>query len=139
MDELAWAAGFFDGEGSITRQIKRNGRDGTWTGRCSLRISIMQCDDRPLLRFAAAVGIGNVLGPYERQRGRNERAVYQWMCERERAIGVMGVLWTYLCDPKREQWLTVAGQIAVDSDRHLRSGYARHPRAMDHVSPISTG
>ena len=51
---IAWAAGFFDGEGTI--RAKKNG---------SLHLSISQIDIRPLEKFKRALGdIGVIRGPY---------------------------------------------------------------------------
>jgi hypothetical protein len=54
--ELAWAAGFFEGEGCV--YIDKKGP--------YLRINLAQVDDPyPLERFARAVGIGTVKGPHK--------------------------------------------------------------------------
>jgi hypothetical protein len=58
--ERAWAAGFFDGEGSTC--CKENGR--------AISMSIQQLDRAVLDRFAAAVdGQAKVYGPYVRRGG----------------------------------------------------------------------
>lgn len=55
--ELAWAAGFFEGEGSVYVEQLESGP--------YLRLNLAQVDDRlPLDRFAAAVGVGKVNGPH---------------------------------------------------------------------------
>ena len=60
--ELAWAAGLFEGEGSIgiDRRTSRHG---------SLRLQIGMCDEEVLCRFKDVVGIGNVTGPYQHKGG----------------------------------------------------------------------
>ncbi len=101
--ELAWAAGFFDGEGSVTVHRKSN-RRGERDGRMDLRISIMQCDPRPLQRFLDAVGsVKSVRGPYQRNRGRNERDVYCIEWSGTKAYPVLEKIWPYLSEPKKEQ------------------------------------
>lgn len=112
MNELAWAAGFFDGEGTITRQVRRN-RSGERVKRTDLRVSIMQCDPRPLERFAAAVGVGKVFGPYERKRGRQERPFWYWQTNGAAAEGVLDLLWPWLCGPKHEQADRVREEVAL--------------------------
>lgn len=85
--EIAWAAGFFDGEGSVY-----------FTGKY-LVLAITQADRRPLDRFRAAVDLGTVNGPY-----RTEKSPYFTY-----SAGVYGVqpviekLWPLLSEPKREQ------------------------------------
>ena len=56
-EELAWAAGFFDGEGCFSYTEKA--RYGVAT--------ITQADIRPLDRFKTAVRVGNVYGPYDKK------------------------------------------------------------------------
>lgn len=58
--ELAWAAGFFDGEGCF-KGARTNGLSDKKYGR----ISISQKDSEVLYRFKSAVGeLGSVNGPY---------------------------------------------------------------------------
>lgn len=108
--EVAWAAGFFDGEGSITFLRKRN-RRGELDGRKDLRISLMQCDPRPLERFASAVSVGRVRGPHHRTRGRAERPYWCWDASGNRAAHVYGLIEPFLSEPKREQMARVLDAI----------------------------
>lgn len=87
--ELAWAAGFFDGEG--TSYVARHGRNRQHRRIC---ITVSQKDRRPMDRFVAAVG-GHV----------RENRLYVWHESSARAIEAMEKLWPYLSEPKREQWL----------------------------------
>lgn len=100
MSEVAWAAGFFDGEGSLRVHNGGNSR------RPFLSISVSQVDRRPLDRFAAIVG-GKVYGPYDRKAGNNANArpCYDLVANGKRAWPILCTLWTYLSDPKREQAL----------------------------------
>lgn len=54
--EIMWAAGFFDGEGCFYLHRNRYGR-----------INISQSHPEVLERFRDAVGVGYVLGPYEKR------------------------------------------------------------------------
>jgi|SRR5215469_725774 len=92
--ELAWAAGFFDGEGTVM-----------WRGqsRKELTLTIAQADIRPLIRFAEAVGFPGVRGPYE-PRNPNGRLYYVYSVSSHiRVQAVIGMLWKFLSEPKREQ------------------------------------
>lgn len=92
-NELAWAAGFFDGEGSIG--VIR--RDGT------LHVQIGQNDPRPLDRFARAVGTGQVRGPYGPYLpGRKPQ--WKFTAYGVEAAAVMDRLMPYLSGPKQEQY-----------------------------------
>ena len=84
--ELAWAAGFFDGEGSIYRD-----------SRGSVRLSANQIRPEPLHRFVQAVGVGRVYGPY------GPKQVHQIQLVGEKAHQVIDRLLPLLSPPKREQ------------------------------------
>jgi hypothetical protein len=96
--ELAWAAGFFDGEGSIS--LSRTGpvSANVWH---VLRLDANQIDRRPLDRFARAVGVGAVRGPYT--HGRNtKRQRYMFVVQNYDDVAtVLLALWSYLSEPKR--------------------------------------
>ena len=103
--ELAWAAGFFDGEGS-TFLNNRGARGRRW--RPTVRLGIGQTDVRPLERFKAAVGgLGTVRGPY----GPYQTSSYvmrtprwQWDVQGiELTQAIIAMLWKWLSPPKREQ------------------------------------
>lgn len=101
-EELAWAAGFFDGEGHVSAPLRR----GWFHHR--LHIAIAQTDPQPLARFAATVGgIGQT-----QEVGRRLRKNGLGFCKRmwryhvdsfEGAQAVMAMLWPFLCEPKRQQ------------------------------------
>ena len=59
--EVAWAAGFFDGEGWV---------GGGRTGGRSIRVSITQTDRFVLDRFRNAVDAGTVHGPFVNEANR---------------------------------------------------------------------
>jgi hypothetical protein len=94
--EAAWAAGFFDGEG--TTGVNRQSRDYP-IGRCvylRLIMVVTQKDRRPLDRFARAVGVGEVT--------LDKRGYHQWrVFNTPRVLTALRVLWPHLSQPKREQ------------------------------------
>lgn len=97
--ELAWAAGFFDGEGSTFPTGKRR----------HPRISITQAPDprdgtspEVLHRFRRAVGeIGSVRGPYREKSG--ELKFLYNADGHEMVQAVIALLWEWLGDVKRQQ------------------------------------
>ena len=95
--ELAWAAGFYDGEGSAYLDKRSN---------CP-RVGIGHVDPRPLHRFLQAVDVGSVTGPYTHNSKKNDRwsDYYSFQAYGKKAHAVMDALWPYLSEPKREQWL----------------------------------
>lgn len=89
-EELAWAAGFFDGEG--TTGFYKNGIYRR------LVLAIPQNDPRPLERFHAAVqGLGYINW---QRTGTN----YVWQCQKfADAQAAIALLWAFWSAPKREQ------------------------------------
>lgn len=82
-------------------------------------MAIGHCDRRPLDRFAAAVGIGNVTGPYTQKQAKpNWREHYSWQVYGSRAEQVFGKLRPFLSDPKIEQYERVRKE-ANDGDGNL--------------------
>lgn len=103
--ELAWAAGFFDGEGTICQRIDK--RPGRTPG---LQFHMEQVDPRPLLRFAAAVGWEGGLSR-RAPRGGGRQAIHRVSMGHAAAVRTMQLLWPYLSEPKREQLLAAVDRI----------------------------
>jgi hypothetical protein len=104
--ELAWAAGFFDGEGSTSAHIGRG-----------IQLHLPQVDVRPLQRFQLAVcGLGTLRGPYP-PKGKQQRSFCVWSLTKfEHSQAVIAMLWRYLSDPKKEQMTRVVTQIKPSLD-----------------------
>lgn len=94
-EELAWAAGFFDGEGSVG--CYKNSRPGVRARRWS--VTIQQKTPPVLHRFQMAVGgLGQVGGPYK-TKGRD---IYTYRsCRFEHVQAIMAMLWVFLSEQKR--------------------------------------
>lgn len=89
-EELAWAAGFFDGEGSISAYTDR--RDGL----PYIALNVAQRDRRALLRLQRLFGFGGVGKP-------NAKGVSYWQVYgHEKVQAVVAALWPFLI-VKREQ------------------------------------
>lgn len=97
--EQAWAAGFFDGEGTYYRRNRRNLKD--------TNIEIAQLDPRPLTRFQKAVNQGKVIN----RKGRGHtKPHFMWVCYRKDDVeDVVNQLWPHLSEPKKEQILKALG------------------------------
>lgn len=93
--ELAWAAGFVDGEGCFSTM--RNRRDKV---RNYPLLTISQRDRFVLDRFMVAVGDGYVNGPYLNRGG---GAFYYRVNGYERVLRVAKLLWPYLSPVKQAQ------------------------------------
>ena len=110
--ELAWAAGFFDGEGCTTFPLKSK------DGRCYPVLIVGQKDLRPLFRFQKALGnIGTIYKPMR-------NGISQWRCANFEAVQhVICCLWKFLSEPKREQAIRVLQAYA--KQRGSRLAYQR--------------
>jgi hypothetical protein len=122
-EELAWAAGFFDGEGCFC--YSEAGR--------YICISIAQTDREVLDRFRRAVGgLGNILGPYK-NRGpgtysRKPQFVYR-LNKFEHVQAVAALLWFMLGTQKRNQARRTLRKIATCRRGHRRNqDYGGCPR-----------
>jgi hypothetical protein len=104
--DLAWAAGFFDGEGCFHcsgPHRKRGGLRKTLT----IRAAITQVHPEVILKFQRIVELGNVYGPYIRPAGQPS---YRWALASGSKVEVLlELLWPYLGSVKRIQ-----GRDAVD-------------------------
>ena len=106
--ERAWAAGFFDGEGSTS--VCRDKRPGRKVA-CSL--SIEQTDMRPLVRFKDAVGWrGNIV--QRAPRAPRRKTLYRIYMTNARTVATMQALWPWLSEPKREQFLRVCREVDAE-------------------------
>lgn len=89
--ELAWAAGFFDGEGCSS--VGRNPKQ-----RYYVIVCLNQRDRRALDRFHAAVAYRGAI--YQRRGD----LCFAWSASSNQAEDVMRMLWPYLGEVKREQY-----------------------------------
>ena len=97
--ELAWSAGFFDGEGSIVPT-----RHGKAPPRLYLaQASSQQSPHSALVRFHRAVGqLGRISGPRYLPDDWSKRPQWRWEATRfEHAQGVIALLWRHLGGTKR--------------------------------------
>ena len=99
--ELAWAAGFFDGEAHIGLA-----RTNNKTQNRHLHIQICQTEDGPLERFTEAVNAGKIYGPYNHNRkvNGNQRPYKQLhIATFEKVQQTVCLLWPWLSTPKKNQ------------------------------------
>ena len=112
-EELAWAAGFFDGEGCFS--YTQAGRYGCAT--------IGQTEREPLERFLRAVGVGVVYGPYKRTYpGRlSKKPWYDYRAQTQETVqAVVAMLWFSLGTKKRVQAVRVLRRSATCHRGHRK-------------------
>jgi len=104
-EELAWAAGFWDGEGSCGCYGKNDGRKRV-ASDIYLRASVNQNRREPLDRFVRAVGVGKIYGPYIPTKNLlSQNPQWSYQVSGKAVDTLFDLLWPWLCDPKREQYL----------------------------------
>jgi hypothetical protein len=102
--ERAWAAGFFDGEG--TAGVGSSSREGAAYRQPSMEIPQSSARGVPdsLVRFQLAVGAGSVTGPHPPRNPWARLPSYRWELGGHRKVEmVAGILWPWLGSTKRSQ------------------------------------
>lgn len=87
--ELAWAAGFFDGEGCI--YLRNDKRDSRW----QLLLGLAQVDKAPLEDFQRIVGGVGYITKSHRGKG-NQRSCWTWQAASKNAGDVVELLLPFL-------------------------------------------
>ena len=99
-EEIAWAAGLFDGEGSITL----SGDD--------LHVRLRNTDLELVERFHRIIGVGVVYGPYSRNAladGFRRKPVWDWVAREDDGLDALALMWRWLSARRREQAHTTTG------------------------------
>jgi hypothetical protein len=113
-EALAWAAGFFDGEGCFS--YSNAGGYGV--------VSIGQTEREPLERFLEAVGgLGKIYGPYFKEYpGRHSKKPwFNYRAHRKESVqAIVGLLWFWLGSTKRSQAVRVLDRRATRCARGHR-------------------
>lgn len=92
--ERAWAAGFFDGEGTTSNEFTRS--------YPTIKLVVVQVERELLERFNDAIGqLGTLYGPYP--RGDNQPISHVVVTGFERTQMTLALLWPYLSAPKKVQ------------------------------------
>lgn len=99
--ELAWSAGFFDGEGSVYL-AKHQSHAGYFVLEAAITQSSWDGVPEVLQRFQRTFGIGKIYGPYRAPAG--HAPIYRWKCHRRQQIeGMITSLENDLGEVKRSQ------------------------------------
>jgi hypothetical protein len=93
-----WAAGLFEGEGSMTN-----------SGGC-LDVRLKMTDEDVVRRFEEVVGYGTVYGPYNYEYGDGikRKPHWVWVALSYDALEVLDLLWAWLGQRRRGQPLAIA-------------------------------
>ena len=127
--ELAWAAGFFDGEGSFAAS-----RSSTWRViSASIPQSSLDGIPETLIRFQRAVGRGTISGPKPQHNAWSKLPRYRWSSSSLGDVeATVHMLWSHLSAAKRQQALAALERYGT-SARQLANGsaYSRQTRGSD--------
>lgn len=94
-ENLAWAAGIFEGEGTFAARIY-NSKDRAIT--CSIRMT----DEDVIKKFHSIVKVGAVQGP-SIPKNPNWKPLWTWQVGSfEGSQAVVAMLWNWLCSRRRE-------------------------------------
>jgi hypothetical protein len=108
---IAWAAGFYEGEGSATRHGSR------------FALQIKNTDLEPLKRFRSAVEAGTIYGPYwyDDSAIPRRKAFWVWMVHGETGMAVLRLLAPWLSTRRLDQATSVLvslkGSVEPDAER----------------------
>lgn len=95
-EELAWAAGFFDGEGNTNAFLRTTLARDVWV----VQLAVSQIHIDTLERFKRSVGLGRIYGPYKRAA----QDIYTFKVSGfEKVQAIIAMLWPWLTPHKKEQ------------------------------------
>lgn len=95
---IEWAAGLFEGEGSITCNLIKERNNSYRT-----TVNIGSADKDVLDKFCEIVGVGIVLGPYKNKIA-HRKDIYTWAVQNYRdCLFVIGQLYPYLSKRRKEK------------------------------------
>ena len=106
MEELAWAAGLFEGEGTILWKHS-GGRTKTWAG--SLGLQMWMTDEDVMARFTRIMG-GHLQGPYG-PYGNGKKPLWRWDVSGSTAERAADLLEPWLCTRRRSTLAAIREKI----------------------------
>lgn len=119
--DLAWAAGFFDGEGCFTASAKvRYQTSEGPKSRRYLNLTVAQKYDPLLVRLREMFGAGGIYAQKERP---TSSAGFKWACNGREAFHVANLLWPYLGERKRADFKRTLRLV-----RETRNDFIRQPQ-----------
>jgi hypothetical protein len=98
-EEIAWAAGLFEGEGTITASNEQ------------FVVRLVNTDEAIVRRLADIVPFGTIYGPYNRQErdGFRRKPIWVWIAARENGLDALALMWPWLSDRRRKRALELTG------------------------------
>lgn len=129
--QIAWAAGFLEGEGCFRMQRSRSSKTGRVTGH-SIVILATQVQREPLARLAGL--FGGSLHCQEHRPNPNWQPLWRWVLTGHRAAGLMFSMYSLLSPRRKEQ---VLAAIDVWKTRRLAPALRRTcPKGHDYAAHL---
>lgn len=122
-ENLAWCAGFFDGEGCFSTSKATTRHPNRYA-----RVNISQVNREVLDKFRSTVGVGVVRGPYDRP---NQPMFSYNLSNWPEIQHLICVLWPWLGEVKKEQALRVISNCNKTQLRLI--GYCRKGHSIEEV------
>ena len=101
-EQLAWAAGFIDGEGHFGLHVTK-GRPTDTRKYASPELTVAQCDRRSLDKLQKILGVGKVGGPYKKDNAKWSDYCLFYVSGLEKIEKAVNLLWPWLGEVKRDQ------------------------------------
>lgn len=115
IEDLAWAAGFIDGDGMIS-MFRRNDRNTDFF----IKVTAVNTDIAPLEKLQLMFG-GSICQMHKIGRGRNWKPSWQWSVSNKRAERVLDALIPFLVSKHARAALAQAARQLVSNRRLRRS------------------
>jgi hypothetical protein len=99
-EHLPWAAGLFEGEGTIT------------TNRGRFWVACKNTDHEVLARFANVMPMGALYGPYEyadQADGHKRKPFWTWVAHEDAAKDALALFWPWLSERRRKRAREITG------------------------------
>lgn len=127
-EDLAWAAGFVDGEGCFDANVsvKYVTKDGQERARHYLRLSVTQKYDPLLSRLTEIFGFGKAR-PYPARATSSEG--FKWVCNGYQAFDAATLMWPWLGERKKADFkraLSRSRKSRIDLTQRRRCGRSHH-------------
>jgi hypothetical protein len=91
-ENLAWAAGLFEGEGCLTTHGK------------NMTALINSTDKDVIERFHSVIGFGSINGPYQSKVKASYKPYWRWRCGSfEHVQATIGLLWKHLGERRKQR------------------------------------
>jgi hypothetical protein len=101
--EVAWAAGLFEGEGSITMNGARRA------------VQLRNCDEEVVRRFQKVLRVGKVYGPYVNRSGERDghprQDFFHWSAHGEECEIALEMMWPWLSRRRRRRAVEIGYEV----------------------------